>query len=173
MTKSNIYLTGAAALVALAAVASIGFITHAQSEATSTPEWFGRHMRQNLTDEQKAELQDKIGQFKATADANRQKIIDAMAQGYDAWVQAVKDIQGDTAPILSKINAGNFSQYAQAYNYMSQARQIYTNLGLDQGEFGFGRHGGMMGKGMMGGWGGFWNKTAPASGATTSGTSGT
>ncbi len=158
MKKSNVMMTGAAALVALVAVAGMAMYTFAQDNtATDTPTapFFGRGgmQWQNLTDEQKTQLEAQRQAQQEKYQAERDEINAAMAKGYDAWVTVVKKYMGENAPILSVINTGNFDKYVQAQGYSQQAQTLYDEIGLPGKGFGgclgggFGRHGGMMGFG--------------------------
>jgi hypothetical protein len=148
MKKSNIMMTAAAALVALVAVTGIAISTFAQDAATDTTEdmpcYQGVHQWLNLTDGQKAELEAKKQEMLALREANHEKIEAAMEEGYDAWVEAITEVQGAGAPILNQINGDNFSRFVEGHNYMEQGREIFEELGINRG-FGkrgmHGRHG--------------------------------
>jgi hypothetical protein len=152
MTRSNILLTGAASLVALVAVSGMTLYSFAQSNATDNSNGnpattkFGRHNQQNLTDAQKAEMQKKLDERKAQIDTERKAIDDAMANGYSAWVEAVKKYRGENAPVLSEVTESNFSKFAEGRKLIEQGRTILDEIGVRDEGFG---HGGMgMGKGM-------------------------
>jgi hypothetical protein len=155
MKKSNILMMGAAALVAIVAVSGVALMSYAQSTATGTNtgsltgqfgpgKWM--HNWSNLTEEQKAQLETKKQEWQAAAETKRTEMNTAINGGYETWTAYVKKNMGENAPILSKITADNFSQYAQAHNYLEQARTILTKLGVEDGGFGSG-----LGLGKMGG----------------------
>lgn len=169
MRKENIIRLSAVSLVALAAVVSISYYAFAASTttagnsvgATSTAQFgYGRHWRYgNLNAKQKAALDAK----KAAAEARYDAVQKALAaNNYDAWVAAVKQINAD-APILEKINAGNFSKLFEANADLEKALSIMKELDINGSGFGFGpgkdragRRGDfsrMMSGGMMNGWG--------------------
>lgn len=157
MKKNSLLLTGAAALVALVAVSSVAYMTYAQtntdSNSTGTPP-----CGKNLTEEQKAQMEAK----RTEMEANQTEINNAMSQGYDAWVTAVKKIMGESAQILKEVTADNFSKYVEAQGYVDQAkdlmekaRTIYDEIGIkgpgpgmgmERGHGGFDGHGMEMGK---------------------------
>ncbi|MFA6394147.1 MAG: hypothetical protein WCW25_04740 [Patescibacteria group bacterium] len=107
----------------------------------------------NMTEEQKAELEKKMEERRAEAEARQTKIDSAIAAGdYDAWVAAV----GTDCPLADKITKDNFPKFVEAYNLMKQAREKMTELGIEQGEgfmsggFMGMKHGsGMAGQGIM------------------------
>jgi hypothetical protein len=68
-----------------------------------------------------------------------------MAQGYNAWVTAVKKIHGESAQILNQVTAANFTKYVEASGYMEQARTYSEKARTILDEIGV--QGGM-GKGM-------------------------
>jgi hypothetical protein len=65
------------------------------------------------------------------------------AGDYKAWVLAV----GADSPQAQKITQANFAKFSEAHNLMEQARAIFTDLGLENGE------GRGLGMGMGGGFG--------------------
>lgn len=76
-------------------------------------------------------------QDRETKMADRQKKMDAIrsavtAGDYNAWVTAVKAIN-EKNPDLSKINADNFSRYAEASKLRDQADSIFKELGVNGG----------------------------------------
>jgi hypothetical protein len=163
MKKSNIIMASAAALVSLVAISGVAFSTFAQTNAgsasdnTSTAQNnFKGNRFANLTDAQKLEMQTQMEARQKTMETNQAEIKTAMAQGYDAWVAAVKKINGESAQILSQVTAENFAKYVEASGYMDQAksysekaRTILDEIGVQGGMGGgMGRHedGGM---GMM------------------------
>lgn len=58
---------------------------------------------------------------------------------YDTWVAVVK-AHNSNSPLLSKINATNFSRYVELYNLKNQAAAIEQELGFNNnfGRGGFG-----------------------------------
>jgi hypothetical protein len=153
MKKSNIIMTSVAALVALVAVTGVAFMSYAQSNASTTPNNFGpRENRwENLTTEQKAQMEADRTAREAEKAARQTEMNTAIAQGYDAWAAWVKKNQGENAPILSKITTENFAKFAEANGYLEKARSIYQELGIEGGFGpgmglggpGGGRHGGL------------------------------
>lgn len=86
--------------------------------------------------------------------AQREAIEKALDNGdYSAWVTAVK-AENENCPLLTKINASNFSTYVQAHNLRQQANEILKNLGIEDekgfGEMGRGHGPKGMGMGIMG-----------------------
>jgi hypothetical protein len=158
MKKSNILMTGAAALVALVAVTGVAFMSFAHDDTSDTTAdkplcEFRMHKWQNLSEEEKAELEAQMEAKRAEMEAKQEAVQAALEAGdYQAWVQAV----GEDSPMLEKINESNFSRYVEANNYMEQARGIFEELGITKG--GFGKFGGHMGmRGFGGKLGGFDN----------------
>jgi hypothetical protein len=157
------------ALIAAAAILAVGTaglasITYAQTSGTSTaPFGFGRFFGNNISAATKQKMTDAMDAMKKEMDAKRTAVNAALDNSdYNAWVQAV----GTGAPILSKINADNFSKYVQAYNLEKQARQIMADLGINDGKgegmgMGMGFGGGRGRHGMMNG--GQPDDSAPAS----------
>jgi hypothetical protein len=110
----------------------------------------GMHGMLNVTDlnlpvnatraEIKAEMEAKIAQERAEIDA-------AIAAGdYNAWKTAVEKTARGTQ-ITSIITAENFSKYAEMEGYMTKARSIATELGLEGNGMGKGFGRGMVGRG--------------------------
>lgn len=119
-------------MFALLAVVGGGIATaSAAANSTTGKSVFRQFAKKTLTDEQKAEMDAKIKNAQSEM-AARQAAIDTAvaANDYNAWVKAV----GEKSPLVSKINAANFSKYVQAENLMKQARDIYKELGINQGE---------------------------------------
>jgi hypothetical protein len=153
MKRSNIMITGAAAVVALVAVSGIALGAFAQSNTTDTQNTTGAsgqmrmHKWENLSEADRAKLDADFTARKAEMAAKRTELNDAMKNGYAAWVEAVKKNIGDTAPILSQVNESNFSKFVEGHNLMEQGRTILAGLGIERGIFGKGGGPGM-GKGM-------------------------
>jgi hypothetical protein len=135
MEKSNKIILTVAVFALLAVVG--GGIMSASAATNSTTGKSGFHFsgflgkNKTMTADQKTAFDAKI-KAAQTAQAAKQAAIDAAitASDYNAWVKAV----GDKSPLLKKITASNFSQYVQAENLMKQARAIYQQLGINQGE---------------------------------------
>lgn len=165
MKKSNIIVTGTAALVAIAAITGVAFSALAQRTTTSVNSTTANNAPggrmgqwQNLTDEQKAEREAQMEAHRQEMETVRTAIKTAMSQGYQAWVTAVKKYNGETAQILDEVTADNFAKYVEASGYMEQARTYQEKARTILNEIGV--HDGM-GKGMgmgggrgMGGFGG-------------------
>ncbi|MCU0679489.1 MAG: hypothetical protein MUC28_03545 [Planctomycetes bacterium] len=157
MKQSNILMTVVAAMVALVAVTGVALYSYAQDntgETANAPCALGeRGNWQNLTDAQKAELEAKRAEREAAMEAKRQKVEDAMYQGYDAWTALIEQEQGADAPILDQVNQGNFDRFVEAHEYLEKAQTIFTELGIERGGMGMG-FGGRYGKMGPGGTGG-------------------
>ena len=158
--KSNLIAVSAAVFVALVAIGGITFYTLAASPstttATNTPSFFGHMRGKNLTADQLAQLQAKQTQLKTERDAVQAALT---ANDYNAWVTAVKAID-PSAPILSKINTGNFAKLVEANGDTQKAKAIYTELGIQGG-------GGMYGFGGCRGGRGLKPGSNPSTGANT------
>ncbi|MFA5154937.1 MAG: hypothetical protein WC453_00735 [Patescibacteria group bacterium] len=83
-----------------------------------------------------ANFSDYAAKFKdrAAKQADRQAKLTAVRTAlknndYNAWVTAETALNSDS-PLLQKITAANFSQYAQAYQLSDQAHSIMLSLGL-------------------------------------------
>ena len=152
MKKSNLIISGAAALVALVAVTGLAMSSYAADTDTSASAnanqrgLFGR----NLTDEQKTDMQAERDAMRAERDAEMQTVRDAIEAGdYNAW----KSAMDEDAPILEKINEGNFSKLVEMHNLRQQADDIAAELGIVKGEMRGEGFGGGMKMGMRGGGG--------------------
>lgn len=118
MKKSNLIITGAAALVALVAVTGVVASSYA----------FGGNF--GMPGAGRGNMAPKNEEFRADMEARREAVDSAIgANDYDAWVKAV----GENAPILEKINKDNFSKFVEAHNLMNQARDIMKELGVERG----------------------------------------
>ena len=155
-------MVSAAALVALAAVGGVAFSTYAETNtacsscnSSATQNNFKNGRFTNLTDAQKLEMQTKMEANRKAMEASQAEIKTAMAEGYEAWVAAVKKIHGESAQILSQVKADNFAKYVEASGYMEQARTysekartILDEIGVQGGMAGgMGKHEGK-GRGM-------------------------
>lgn len=127
--KKKYIATGVAVLSILIAAAGASSVLAASSNIDKHQG--GRAKMQmtqknNLTDEQKAEWQSK-----------REAVKSAISSGdYKAWVSAETALNAK-CPLLEKINADNFSKYAEAVKLREQADGIMEDLGLP-GREGFG-----------------------------------
>jgi len=153
--KNNKKLTiAAAALVALAAVGSVAFLTYAQGNETAPAAGQfrdkGARNRENLTEEQKTALDAMRAERQAQRETRQAEMNAAIAGGYEKFSAFIKEEQGENSPWREKINAENFAQFADAHALMTKAHSILTSLGLDESGFGPGR----MGKGGAGAMGG-------------------
>lgn len=150
MKTKNIITASALSLASIALAAGFAFNAYAQSADTSTVSagnaisekvgfrTGGRNNQVALTDAQKAEI-DQAREVKRAA---MQTAINS--GNYEAWVTTVKAQMGDSAPILSKVTADNFAQYAEAHKLMEQAREKLSAIGIDGDEgMGMGRGHGM------------------------------
>ena len=94
-----------------------------------------RTPRTPLTDAQKAEMEVQKAAMETKMTAVKTALENA---DYAAWVAAEKAIDAD-CPMLEKINADNFSRYAEAHKLRAQADSIMKDLGLSgRGDGGFG-----------------------------------
>ncbi len=159
MKKSNITITGAAALVALVAVTGIALSGVLADDTTATKPFY-KFWGQDLTEEQKADIIAKKEEWLASKEewlanreADHEKIQAAMEEGYEAWVAAVKEVRGEDCPMLEQITADNFDRFAEAHEHMQAAHAIFEELGIERGFGKKGMHG--FGKKM----GGFCNHT--------------
>lgn len=108
----------------------------------------GRNNWNNLTDQEKADLEAKRDAQKTEMDAKKTAIENALAANdYNAWAAAA----GAESPIAKKITQDNFQTYVDAYNLMKQAHDKLESLGLGNGELRGEGQIGMMGFGPMGG----------------------
>lgn len=149
--KLNKLTKGAIALSVLAMLASGALVASAAAD-TNTTNIAGmankNHNRglnkearikpENMTEAQKVALEAK----KTEMDAKQNAVKTALAANdYNAWVAAEKAINANS-PVLSKINADNFSKFVEAHNLRTQADTIMKDLGFDQpgmgGGFGLG-----------------------------------
>jgi len=151
--KNSLLITSAAALVALVAVTGLAMSTYASETDTDTTNTddtqdvrgsFGRGaFGQNLTDEEREELEADREARRAERDAEMQSVRDAIeANDYSAWKSAISAIDED-ASILEKINESNFSRLVEMHNLRDQADDIQEELGIERGDM----HGGCLGEG--------------------------
>lgn len=101
---------------------------------------------EDMTDAQKAEMAARKTEMEAQKAIMDTKLtavkVAFAASDYTAWVAAEKAIN-ESSPLLTKINADNFSKYVEAVNLRAQAEAIMKDLGIDgpglgQGLGGFG-----------------------------------
>ncbi|MEA3398461.1 MAG: hypothetical protein U9R06_01825 [Patescibacteria group bacterium] len=167
MNKSKIMLTGAAALAALIAVSGIVFSASAQNQDNDSDfRGMGFVRGQNLTDEQRAEMQatmqakiEEMGvdtsemqarmekrQFnseerkarQAEMQANREAVQAAIEAGdYNAFASAI----GENSPFAGKITPENFDRFIEAHESMEKGRSIMEELGIERGKWEFRVHG--------------------------------
>jgi len=136
MKKTNLIIVSAAALVALIGVVGIAVSSYAQGGMFSGREKeFKMKFEKNLSEDQIAELKANWQTKQAEIEAKQAEIKTALSNGYEAWVAAIKENMGEDAPILEKINEGNFAKFVEAHSYMEQAGDIFTELGLEYGQF--------------------------------------
>ncbi len=137
MKKTNIMIVSAAILVALIGVVGIAVSSYAQGGMFAGREKeFKMRPGHNLSEEQKAELETKWQTRRTEMEAKQAEIKTALSNGYEAWVAAVKKNMGENAPILEKINEGNFFKFVEANGYLEQAKAIFVELGIEGGQFG-------------------------------------
>ncbi len=156
MKTKSIITASALSLASIALAAGFAFSAYAQTADTTEVSantgttisdklgfrTGGRNNQTNLTDAQKAEINQE-------REARRAAMQTAVNSGnYDTWVTTVKAQMGDNAPILSQVTADNFAQYADAHRLMEQAREKLSAIGISNGEgkgMGMGRGHGMGG----------------------------
>jgi hypothetical protein len=151
MKKQDFLIKGAAALVALVAVAGIAGTSFAFNGAgdgppdgVNPPAW-GQKMS-GMTEEARAEWRENREERRAEAEQRREAVISALEAGdYDAWLEEV----GESHPMAEKINEDNFSRLVEAHEIRQEARSIMEELGIERG-FGVGRGAGHPGKGSFG-----------------------
>jgi hypothetical protein len=69
--------------------------------------------------------------YQADREARRTAVTAALnANDYAAWVKA----EGATSPMATKVTEANFAKFVEAHKLMDQARTIFTDLGLENGE---------------------------------------
>lgn len=150
MKKSNIISVSAAGLVALIAVSGIAFSTfasngNANGNSNRPEDMPPRGWQKNMTDEEKAEWQEKIEAMRAERESQREAVIAAIEAGsYSDWVEAMPE----NSPILEKITADNFARFVEMHNLRQEANAIALELGIDRGGMGFGQGRGGFDKGM-------------------------
>ena len=159
-TKSNIVITSAVTLAALTGAVGLGFSAYAQDDTGAADNTFfgpGMNRWENLTDEEKAEMEARRAEWEnltteeraalaeerqADREARREAMENALESGdYNTWVAAVKENVGEDAPILEKITADNFAEFVEAGGYMQRGREMMDELGVKGQEFGMGRGG--------------------------------
>jgi len=141
MKKSYFYIASFA-LLGLVGLAALPVYADTATSAVAGGMKRAGHFfnKENMTEEQKVELEKKMEERQAEASARQTKIDSAIAAGdYDAWVAAA----GTDCPLAEKITKDNFPKFVEAYNLMKQAREKMAELGIEQGE-------GFMSGGFMG-----------------------
>lgn len=139
MKKQDFFIKGAAALVALVAIAGIATTSFASNgngmSDSENPRGWGQKMS-GMTEEERSDWREDM-------EARRTEAREALEAGdYDAWSEAV----GDNCPMAGQINEENFSQFKEAHNLRGQARGMMEELGVERGQ----GHGRMMGHGGAG-----------------------
>jgi hypothetical protein len=147
MKHKKIYISSLILIIAAAAV--IGFTFTQTSQAAAVSGSSQTQTALSVKHTAKTKLTGKIklaGKTKPTSaqiavmKTKQQAIVAALdANNYNAWLTAV----GTSSPLLTKINATNFSQYDQAYQLRKQAGAIITSLGIQK----------VQNNGIIGAWG--------------------
>jgi Spy/CpxP family protein refolding chaperone len=142
MKKKNIVKASALSLATIALATGFAFSAYAQTSDTATNNQAGTgnklghqfRMENNLTDEQKAEMEARRIEMKTKMEANRAAMQTAINSGnYDTWVAVVKAQMGEQASILNQVTADNFPQFVEAHQLMNQAREKLRAIGVDDG----------------------------------------
>jgi hypothetical protein len=127
MKKDNL-IKGAAVLGVLTLMT--GGVVAANAAGNNSKSLEGKNRGQNavtLTATQQANRTERQTEMKTRQDAIEAAI---KANDYAAWVKAV----GENNPITKKITKDNFAKFIEAHNLVEQARTIFTDLGLKNGE---------------------------------------
>jgi len=144
MKKKNVISASVLSLAIIVLASGFAFNAYAQTSDTGTNTNFrAGHFgfNANLTDDQKVDLEARRADMDATRAEHQAAMQTAINSGnYETWVQTVKDQMGDNAPILSQVNAANFSQFVEAHQLMTQAQEKFAAIGIDHG---FGMHAGL------------------------------
>jgi len=149
LVKNTLVLSAAAVLIGGVLVAQA-----ATNDSTVVGQFFHRGSAsgqeqkgqgwQNLSEEDKAKLEADREVRQQEAESRRAEVDAAInANDYQAWVTAV----GADSPMAQKVTAANFSRFSEAHKLMTQARDIMSEIGLEQGP-GMGR-GQSRGMGLM------------------------
>jgi Skp family chaperone for outer membrane proteins len=110
-------------VVSLAALALLAGAAGASSALAANTDSAGPIRGQKqlvLSETQKAEMDAKFAAVQAALTAG----------DYDAWVAAEKALNED-CPMLEKVTAANFSQYAKAYSLRAQADSLLAEIGIE------------------------------------------
>jgi len=136
--KKKYIISGLSALSVLAIAAGATSVLAASPSASSTVDSlmgkFKMRSEQNLTAEQKAQMQENIAQ-RETLMAERETKMTAMkatilAGDYTAWAASEKALNPNS-PLLEKITAANFSRFVEAIKLQDQADSIMKELGIE------------------------------------------
>jgi cell division septation protein DedD len=134
MNKKIFYVPSLILIIAAATIMSFTFTQTSQAATVS-----GSKTKTTMTVKRTAKTKPTSAQI-AALKVKQQAIVAALdANNYNSWVTSV----GTSSPLLTKINATNFSQYDQAYQLRKQADAIMKGLGLQNGR----------NNGMIGAWG--------------------
>jgi hypothetical protein len=150
MDKQNFLIKGAAALVALVAVAGIAGASFAfNGNVSGSPDGVNRPawgQKVNMTEEERNEWREARQERRAEAEERREAVMSALEAGdYDTWLEAV----GEDHPMTENINEDNFSRLVEAHNLRQEARGIMEELGVERGP-GAGHRAGYSGRGSVG-----------------------
>ncbi|RLC36847.1 hypothetical protein DRH27_04600 [Candidatus Falkowbacteria bacterium] len=130
MKKSSIVSSFAAAIVAVIAVSGIAFISFAADGDTGGTDLRRPFFKHGLSDETREQIMADKEIWLAEREVRHEAVKTALDAGdYDAWIEAI----GEDAPVLEKINSGNFNRFIEAHELREQARSIMEELGV-QGE---------------------------------------
>lgn len=132
MKKQDLFIKGAAALVALIAVSGIATASFAFNGEAGPPSDNNRgfNRMENMTEQERQEWQEDREARRAAAEERQEAVREALeAQNYQAWLEAV----GDDFSITEKINEDNFSRLVELHELHQEAENIREELGLERG----------------------------------------
>lgn len=140
---------GAVALMSGAVIAVDAAGNNSLFQGDTQGQALRQHQGLNLSDEERQEFFDEREEnreeMRQDMESRHEAVVEAVNAGsYTQWLEAV----GEDSPISEKINADNFSTYTEAFKLMEEAREKFSELGLDRGVgFGHGQGGMMRGAG--------------------------
>jgi hypothetical protein len=149
MKQKNLII-GAFSLAAVILAAGLISSASAQTEAKDLSE-FRNEQRQNrsfmmrgnnLSEEQKSEMEAKRAERQAEAQLHREKMDEAINSGsYETWSAIVSETMGEDFFLLEKVTADNFAEFVAMHNErqvnkeeMGQRKGFGRNMGEKMGE---------------------------------------
>lgn len=146
MKNTNFLLTGAAALVALIAVAGIASFSFASNgDGQGPPAFAGNESHVSpMNQEEREEWRNTREERRSQFQEHREEARDALEEGdYQAWSEAV----GDSCPMADRVNEDNFSEFKRYHDSRQETHGTMRHMGPEHFGPNEGHMGGHMGMG--------------------------